>query len=135
MPTADFFGEQFTLEDEVNDFAFLEFSAASAEDDLDVKASMVAMFRLLKSCVVPADWARFRQVATANRAGLDSLTPIIQAVFEQQKGERPTGQPADSSDGLPNTAPSSAANSDDRVTELFPGRPDLQAAVRASRAV
>jgi hypothetical protein len=133
MPTTvEFFGEQYGLVDEVNQFAMMEFAEAAADGlDADMMQGLAAMLRLIKECIIPADLARFLKSARKNKAKSDDLLPILKATFEGA-AERPTGQLSDSSDGLPVTAPKSVVNSDDKASAMFPGRPDLQLAVRHS---
>jgi len=133
MSTVEFFGEQFTLSGEISEFALLEFAdAADSGGDGDSMAGMAAILRLLRECVAEDDWARFRKTARTKKAKSDDLLTVIKAAMEAQT-EHPTGRPSDSSDGPAAIEPKSEPKPDDRVSQLFPGRPDLQLAVARAR--
>ena len=69
MASVEFCGESFDLNDEVSEFALMEFAEAAADGlDADAMAGMAAMMRLIKECVVKADVARFLKSARKNRA-------------------------------------------------------------------
>lgn len=127
MPkTVEFFGEQVALNDEISEWALMEFAEAAEQVDESSLGALAAVMRLLKEAVDPADWQRFRSIARKNKATSVQCMPVVVAVFEAGTG-RPTSRPAVSSDGSPATAPSSTAGSSSPA--ILPGRPDLQIAV------
>ncbi len=133
MKTVDFFGETFALTDEIPEFALMEFAeAADSGGTVEGMDGMAAMLRLVIAIVDPADEKRFRATARKNRAGGQDLLEVIKAAFEAAT-ERPTGRPADSSDGPSVIEPRSVVSSDARVSERLAGRPDLQLAVSRAR--
>lgn len=122
-----FFGEDFNLAEEVDDFTLLEF-AEVADDSLEDNplGAMAAMMRLLRSAIDEDDWPRFRRSCRKNKAKIDDLLPVIQTVFYRETN-RPTMRPADSSGGPQETAPSSTADSSSRAIAQLTDqrRPDL----------
>jgi hypothetical protein len=125
----EMFGEKFTVNDSISEFDMMEFAEAAA-DGMEGQSAMASMLRLVRACIVDDDWARFRAAARKHKAAIADLTPVVDAVFKA-KTERPTGQLSDSSDGLPAIEAKPESNSDAKVSELFPGRPDKQYAARA----
>jgi len=123
--TVEFFGDTFELNDDVSQFALLEFAEAASEgQDGDTMEGLASMLRLVKECVAEKDRKRFIASCRKNRAGAEDLTKVLQAAFEV-KAERPTGRPADSSGGPTVIEPKSDVNSDAKASTLT-GRPDLQ---------
>jgi hypothetical protein len=125
LATVDFFGETFTLNPDVSEFALLEFAeAASSGQDGDTMEGLASMLRLTKECIEPSEVQRFSAVARKNRAKAADLLVVIQAAFGDAT-ERPTGRPADSSDGPVSIEPKSEPK---RVVSIsqFAGRPDIQ---------
>lgn len=135
MAEVTFYGETFTLVDEVGDFAFMEFAEAAERVDTESLAGLAAIMRLLKAAVVPEEWARFQSSARKNRATVEVCMGLVMELFEQEAA-RPTGRPSVSSDGPRSIEPKSAAGSSSVVTRLVgQGRPDLALiAVRAQEA-
>lgn len=133
MPkTVEFFGESFDLNDSVSEFALMEFSLAADEgQDGDTRQGLASILRLVRECVAPGEWVRFRDTARKNRAGAEDLVPILTATFQQETG-RPTGGSSDSSDGPNATPQKSGSSSGDKVAEMFPGRPDKQLGILRS---
>ena len=123
--TVDFFGETFTLNPDVSEFALLEFAdAASSGQDGDTMEGLASLLRLTRECIATDEVQRFSAVARKNRAKASDLLVVIQAAFGEAT-ERPTGRPADSSDGPTVIEPKSEPK---RVVSLsqFAGRPDIQ---------
>lgn len=134
MPKLDWLGESFDVQDEISAIAMGDFAVAAAgDDDKGSIATMAAMMGLLKDCVMPEDWQRFREVAVAKRAGFDALMEFVKDLITAQS-ERPTTQPSDFTDGLPATELKSVSSSADKVSQAFPGRPDKQLAVLRAQA-
>ncbi|GAC1374662.1 MAG: hypothetical protein NVSMB4_02350 [Acidimicrobiales bacterium] len=141
MATADFFGTTLRLNSEgVSEFALMEFATAANEgQDGDTSQGMASLYRLVVDCVHPEDVGKFKATARKNRAKAADLMPLVEATFAAV-AERPTGQPADSTDGLPPVSTEASSESKhaakDSLEEVLPGRPDLQLAVlRAREAV
>lgn len=127
--TVEFFGETFTLAEDVSQFALLEFAeAASDGQDGDTMEGLASMMRLVKECVDKPDVKRFLATARKNRAGTTDLIPVLSAAFEVET-DRPTSRPSDSSDGPVTIAPKSPSSSDDKPSGRFDGRPDLRLAL------
>lgn len=136
MATAVFMGDSFNVQDEISAIAMGDFAVAAASTEGEDKNSlpaMAAMMGLLEDCVMPEEWQRFRKVAKAKRAGFDDLMKFVGEIMVAS-AERPTGQPSDSTDGLPTTELKSVSSSADKVTQAFPGRPDKQLAVLRAQA-
>lgn len=133
MTSVEFKGEQFEVCDEISEFALLEFAdAASQGMDGDTMEGMGAMLRLVRECIVPGEWRRFRALASAEKAKVADLLPIIQAAMSGA-AERPTGQPSDSSDGLSTIQPKSESTPAVPGSDRLSGRPDLLLMVSAER--
>lgn len=79
--------------------------ASSGVDSEDMEA-LAAMYDLLEQCIADDDWPRFQRAATKSRADGEMLMAVVQKAIEAI-GERPTGQPSDSSDGLTTIEPRS----------------------------
>ena len=134
MATTTFFGDTFELNETVSEIALMEFAEASADGlDADMMQGLAAMMRLIKECVAPADLKRFLITARKNHASSTDLVEVLKATFGQVTG-RPTGLPADSSDGQQTIEPKSDVNSVDRDWGPLNGRPDLQLAVMRQRS-
>ncbi len=133
MGSIEFYGQQFELDDTPSEFALMEFAEAAADGaDGDTMQGMASMLRLIRGCLTAEDWPRFARTARTNKAAAKDLLPVFEAAFGQAT-ERPTGQPSDSTDGLPTITPKPASNSAGKVSTLLAGRPDLQLAVRKAR--
>lgn len=103
-----FYGETFTIADEVGTMPLLEFAAA-AEDGTDSSElrGLAAMHALLKDCLIEGDWPRFRESAKRNKADADTLLSVCTRVYEVISG-RPTESPTGSADGQSTSSPSSS---------------------------
>ncbi len=124
MASVAFFGEDFGLAGEMSEFALLEFAEAAADgEDGDSMQGMAAILRLLRDCITPEDWPRFRKVARSNRAKSSDLLPVIQATMTAV-AERPTGLPSDSSDGPVVIELKSEPSVDEKVWAIAGGRVD-----------
>lgn len=124
----EFFGETFTLAEEISEFALMEFAESAENADSETLAGLAAIMRLLREVVIPEDWGRFKATARKNKAKVEDVLPLAVSVFEV-KTARPTPRPADSSDGPPATEPRSTSGSGSRAFDLLDGRPDLQVMV------
>lgn len=144
LRTTEFHGERFALNDDVSQFALLEFAEAASEgQDGDTMQGLASLLRLVKECIAPADVVeggkvvafgvgKFLASARKHRATADELTSVIQAAFAEQ-AERPTGRPDDSSSGPVSIGQKSVAKPDGSISR-FAGRPDLRVAVDQARA-
>lgn len=124
MPSVSWYGEDFPLEDEVNDFIFDEYlESLDSENMAEIKA---ARMRLLKAVIGRKQWSRFRALAVKHGADDRAMFEVLNQAFEAKQG-RPTGRSSDSSDGPPATAVSSTDDSSSRVIARLEqkGRPDL----------
>lgn len=117
---------------------FLE--AASVIEETDISKAMSLIKNTLRAMVHPDDFDDFWATAKRHRQGTSDLMGLMYAVIETA-ADRPTEQPADSSDGLPLTSTSSSDDSSSRVIHRLEqeGRPSLalmvqQAQERGSRA-
>lgn len=118
--TFKFYGDQFTVADRVGAMPLLRFAAAAQSGaDSSEQEGLSAMHDLLRDCLSPADWRRFQQVASDNRADGDELLGICRAVYQALSG-RPTRRPSDSSDG-PSPTGESSKESLSSVASLPPG--------------
>lgn len=113
----EFYGEVFTCERDINQFALMEMAGAEADGEM---AIMSAFYRFLQSIFIPDDWDRFRKMANTHRLGLEQLQPLIEGIAEAMVA-RPTEQPSALPAGLPPTGPKS------RVVSLSPGSAPLTA--------
>lgn len=127
--TTVFFGETFNLNPDVSEFALLEFAeAASDGQDGDTMQGLASLMRLVKECIAPDELKRFLTLARKKKAGAKELTEVIQSAFGDA-AERPTGRPADSTDGPSVTLAKSESSSDATVSRLA-SRPDLVTALK-----
>lgn len=78
-------------------------------DDASFEA-MAAMYGMLKACIVPDDWGRFRKVTQSSQADWDDVWPIAQGVYELVTA-RPTRGSSESPDGPQPTGTTSTAGS------------------------
>lgn len=124
--TVPFLGQEFALPEKFNQRLFLRFSrlAAAGKDTGDAGA-MGVVDELLEQCVRPEDSARFDGLCDEHGASMEELMEFMAKVMAAVS-ERPTVRPSVLSDGPTTTPPKSGSSSDVAVTELFPGRPDLQ---------
>lgn len=129
MPTVTCMGESFETWPSISAMAYVDFARSMKTDENSVSPdSVLALMDLLQDCLLPEEWDRFQQVTRSKRAGFEDLMNVIKAMVEAQ-ADRPTGQPTDSSAGLPTTDQKSESTSANKVVDMFPGRPDKQAAV------
>jgi hypothetical protein len=130
------FGESFRFADPSDyEFAMMEFADAAEYADVDTLAGAATIMRVLKAVVHPDDVKRFTLAARTNRARVErDLLPIVVEAFGRETG-RPTGQPAESSDGLQPMSETSVDDSSLRVIHRLEdqGRPDLALMVDAAQ--
>lgn len=136
--TAVFKGQTFTLNDDISEWAILEFAEAvdSGMDGAEMQG-LAALLRFVVELIHPADRDRFRSLARKQRATAEDLFEFLTGKVEVD-AERPTGRSSDSSDGPESIPPKHALNSAGKGSRtsglhLLAGRPDLQLMVEAAR--
>ena len=135
MATVEFFSETFELNESVSADALADFAAAASttKDSQTLSMESVITMRVMVwDCIAPTDLDRFKAVSKKHRASYDDWIEVFKATMEQ-KTERPTGQPSDSSAGPASIALKSVSVSEDKGSQLMDGRPDLQLAVKHMR--
>lgn len=136
MATFDYFGEkfQFVPADEFPAFEFAEFSELIADqEDENSPRAIGTCLRMAVAIVAEKDRNRFRQVSRKNRAKADDWMKIVWE-FMAGESERPTGLPADLSDGQSDTEGNSGSEPVASVTPLTE-RPEESRPVRADKAL
>ncbi len=125
----DFCGERIRVSDEdPSALPFLELADAMENGvDTDDTQGMAAMYRMLRGCVHPDDWAKFRKVSMANNASPEDLMPIVGAVWEAVTG-RPSRRPSGSPDGPSATGTDSKDASSSPATAPASPPPSVTAA-------
>lgn len=127
-----FYGETFTVADQVGAMPLLRFAAvAEGGTQAEELAGLAAMYELLRDCLAPGDWSRFQKVASDNKVEAEELMEICGAVYQAITG-RPTRRPSVSAGGSSNTSASSREHSSSEVS-LPPIQQDER--VRALRPV
>lgn len=110
-----FFGETFTIADEVGVVALCDFAeAALSGADTSEMTGMAAMKNFVRDTIAPQDFDRFWQTAGKNKADADLLMAVVARVYEVISG-RPTESPSGSAPGPSATSPSSSASSSRRA--------------------
>jgi hypothetical protein len=112
---------------EISEIAQLQGVAA------DSAKAVAFMSEFFASILGPTQYPAFREMTVRNTTKPEILVEIIQGIFEDFTN-RPTVQPSESSDGLPNIETKSSDALSDRVIERLKGRPDLQTAVILARS-
>ena len=124
----EFFGEEFEVPEKLNHRRVLRLAKfASAGSDTDNLAAMGALDDLLTQCVRPEDAARFDALCDREGTTSEDLMRFTGQVIAELS-ERPTAQPAPSSDGPTPTPESSGSRLEVLASERWSGRPDLQRA-------
>ncbi len=112
--TIVFYGETFTLSDEVGGMPLLDFAAAAeAGTDAAEMQGLAAMHQLLRDCLVPEDWPRFHQLSIRQKVPTETLMEVCAAVYVAVSG-RPTESPSGLPDGQSSTSPSSSTSASRR---------------------
>ncbi len=105
--TIVFYGETFTIADEVGAMPLLDFAAAAeAGTSTGEMQGLAAMRQLLQDCLVPEDWPRFHRVSIEQKASDEVLMEVCVAVYGAVSG-RPTESPSGLPDGRSTSSPSS----------------------------
>ena len=124
----EFFGEEFEVPEKLNHRRVLRLAKfASAGSDTDNLAAMGALDDLLTQCVRPEDAVRFDALCDREGTTSEDLMRFTGQVIAEL-AERPTAQPALSSDGPTPTPESSGSRLEVLASERWSGRPDLQRA-------
>lgn len=136
MGTFQYFDQEFTFAEEIDQFAVVEFAEA-VDNGIEAEGlrGMAVAWRLALGCVAEDDQARFRQVSRKNKAKADDYLAVFRDRLAAD-AERPTQAPADSSAGPVITEEKSESQLADGVTPL-PARavrPDLALAASRSRS-
>lgn len=128
MTEVDFYGESFTLADDIDEWTLMEFAEGMNQAESSPLVGLGVIMTLLKEVVPQQDWARFRKTAKANKAGFNEVLPIAVSVFDKRAVEvgRPTLRSTDSSDGPCGTEQPSMSSYSVKAIALNDGRPDLQ---------
>lgn len=106
-----FYGETFTIADEVGIMPLMEFAAAAdAGADAAELAGLSAMHDLLRDCLADGEWNRFRTSAKKNKTDPDTLLAVCIRVYEVISG-RPTVLPSGSAGGQSSASQSSSPSS------------------------
>lgn len=103
-----FYGETFTVADEIGAMPLMEFAAA-AEAGVDSNSldGLAAMHSMIADCMVDGDWSRFKQTARKHKASGDELLEVCTKLYEVISG-RPSESPSASAPGPSATSPTSS---------------------------
>lgn len=125
MTAVEFFGESFEVPEKINHRRVLRLAKyASAGADSDNLAAMGALDDLLVQCVRPEDTARFDALCDREGTTSEDLMRFTGQVIGSI-AERPTAQPAPSSDGPTPVQESSGSRLEELASARWSGRPDL----------
>ena len=135
MTALPFLGGQFEIADRIGLMPLMRFAkiAKSGADSADMD-SLAAMYDLVEQCLDPADWERFCDHATAQRADDEQIMAFVGDVIKVLT-ERPIGRRSGSSPGAPTTPPTSVDDFSLRAQRRLEeaGRADLAVAVLRAR--
>lgn len=124
-------GKAFRIADRVGLLPLAEFAyhAISGMDTSDMGA-MAAIYEMLKDCIHPADWNKFRAYAKEIKADTDDLMEVVTQTTELLTAN-PTVPDSGYSQDSPQTQPSGMDNSSGQTAGLVPvGELDPQAFMR-----
>jgi hypothetical protein len=109
---ADFtyFGEKIRVHPDMTEVDMIDFLDDAEHVKKDDPKSMLMVKEAARSHVHPEDFARFWELRKSHRQGVEQLMGTIWQIVGAVSG-RPTGRPSDSSDGPPETRPSSPVSS------------------------
>lgn len=109
--TFTFYGETFTVKPQVSAMPLLKFAdVAQRGTQAEELEGMAAMYRLITSCIVDDDVARFEKVADDHDCQADELMEVCGKLYVAIAG-RPTQRPSVSADGSSTTSESSKESS------------------------
>jgi len=129
--TFSWFGESIRVAPNAGDLALIDFlEKARGIDNTDNVSSMIETRAFLRTQIDPRDWQTFTEAATANNQQFEDLLRVARSIVEAC-ARFPTGRPADSSAGLPNTGPKlrDDSSSVEYAMAQLDGRPDLKMAI------
>lgn len=124
--TFDYFGETFTVADNLTDLEYLDFIEEAATEDVNSDKGRTFLKEFARLCLGD-DFERFWKTAKSNRQTMADVFTSLSEIMEAATA-RPTESPSDSSDGQQSTAPRSEGVSPSVLAQLD-GRPDLQLVV------
>ena len=109
--TFTFYGETFTVKQRIPSMPMLRFAdVAQRGAQAEELEGMAAMYRLITSCIVTEDVARFEQTADEHDCDAEELMEVCGTLYRAVAG-RPTQRPSASADGSSTTTESSRAPS------------------------
>lgn len=94
-------GEVYLCQDDMSEFVLLDLMAM--DDSEDPQETGVAFMGFLADVIVPADLARFKRQARAEKWDVDQMLPMVQAAVEYYAA-RPTVPLSSSDTGGPKTS-------------------------------
>lgn len=78
----DFCDEKFKIDTSVGGMPLLEFADAAANGvDASEMAGLAAMHSMIKDCLEPGEWDRFRQCAKKNKAPISLLMEVCSSIY------------------------------------------------------
>lgn len=116
----EFEGKEFGIADKVGLMPLMEFAyhANSGIDTSDMGA-LAAIYEMLKDCIHPEEWDKFRAHAKHVKAGAEELMPVVQQTVELLTA-RPTSPESDSSSPSRQMSPSLTDTSSGQREGLVP---------------
>lgn len=108
--TFTYFGETVRVNPDMTEVDMIDFLDDAEHVKKDDPKSMLMIKQAARSHVHPDDFDRFWALRKKHRQGTEQLMGTIWQIVGAVAG-RPTGRPSDSSDGPPETSPSSPASS------------------------
>ena len=104
-----YFGEKFEVVAPIPPILALELAATMTGKYGEIEG-LSSVWQALHICLGEDQYDRFRRLAVEKCGDAQDLIELVMALYQADAG-RPTEQPADSSDGLPSTSPSSSTSS------------------------
>ncbi len=112
-----FLNDRFKLREKIGLMPLMAFAMTSKKGtDTDDLEALAALYRLLRSCIHPDDWARFEDHAEQTNADADDLLGVVGEAIAAVTA-RPTQRPAVSSAGPPTTSANSKVPSTLRLVQ------------------
>ena len=127
VPTVEFLGERFRVREQgVSLLALMKFAtiakAGKTSDDME---GLAALYKLLQTCIDPADWPAFEDHADEQGADGEALMHVVTGAITAAAA-RPTQPRSHSPGGPSSTAPSSAGGSSPQGSSIRQGDPRVQ---------
>jgi hypothetical protein len=119
-------GAVIRINPELSELLAIDFAERAMKVDEDSPQAMVLVKDQIRSYIHPDDFAEFWRLAVVHRHGVMKLFAFMERLVGRLTA-RPTGQPSDSSAGLPSTDQNSKDDSSSPVIRRLEsaGRPDL----------